>query len=162
MARDRLMTIDPGNDTGWAYIIDGEMVDCGLIKTKGIHNPFYELSRKYKPNRLVIELPQVYPRMKTEPNDLIKVAVVCGKAEIALGQRAVSIYVHPLRWKGTRPKEIDNKLTMRRLTTVEAMIFERKFPGAYEKLLDKKDAGAANNVADAIGIGLWALKRRKV
>ena len=51
--------------------------------------------------------------------------------------------VHPRVWKGQRPKDVDNRWTLSQLDADELAV-----------------AGKNHNVLDAIGLGLWRLKRR--
>ena len=102
-------------------------------------------------DQVVVELPQVYTRDKSKgnPNDLIKVAAVAGallKGILADRQ----MFVLPAEWKGNAPKEVTENRCRVDLSAEE---------------LDRVELPAKSlqhNVWDAIGIGLWFLKKEKL
>lgn len=97
----------------------------------------------------------IYPggRQEVPPNDLITLAVRAGEvggAFRALG--AVVDYVLPRTWKnGPIPKDVMHKRILRRLDDAE------------RALIDVAGRGMApskrHNMLDAVGIGLWGLRR---
>lgn len=146
-----LLAIDPSwSCTGWAYFIEGKLDVCGFIKeqknitqlVKQMGNVWYDTPISSRV-RVVIELPVIRPQRveRAEPNDLMKVAFVAG---ICAGVFAGEVEtISPQKWKGNRPKKVDNPYTLSLLSAAE----RQKVP--------KND-----NTIDAVGIGLWALKRR--
>lgn len=139
-----LLAVDPGADAGWAFFDDGRLIGCGL-----------GTPRQDRPDRVVIEKPMIYPggRQEVPPNDLITLAVRAGEvggAFRALG--AVVDYVLPRTWKnGPIPKDVMHKRILRRLDDAE------------RALIDVAGRGMApskrHNMLDAVGIGLWGLRR---
>jgi len=102
--------------------------------------------------RLVIEKPVIYdPRKwKGDPNDLIREALAAGAAAACFPNGSLS-YIRPADWKGQRKKPIDNRYTLALLNSDE------------RELLDGVNLlrSLMHNVLDAVGIGLWAVGRRK-
>ena len=148
---DTLIAIDPGKCTGLALFENGELKRADASGTSFDEimklNEFYARGMVSK---AVLEIPQVYDRKnwKGSPNDLIKLSIVAGKWALWLEARGFCVdYITPHRWKGNRSKEADNNYTMKRLEGPEVAVIP-SLP-KYKK----------HNVLDAIGLGLWALKR---
>lgn len=150
-----LVAIDPGKRLfGWAAFEGGRLNRCGLVKGKG----FQEMMGAFDvaavamsvPTQIVVEIPQVYQQRlhKGDPNDLIDVALIAGAA--AARFRCETIFIRPRKWKGSRPKGVCNKLTLKTL--------DREELEAYQSIAIL--ASLRHNVLDAIGIGLWRLGRR--
>lgn len=139
-----LVSVDPGKtECGWAYFESGVLHSCGLGR-------FVPADHRRSPAHVVIELPQIYrqSKMKGDPNDLIDLAFAAGIFVSQLQTGAAYETVRPREWKGTRPKHVCNKITLAALTNTE------------KALLPDLSASRLHNVVDAIGIGLWKLKRR--
>ena len=100
--------------------------------------------------RIVIEVPQVYDRRKSvgDPNDLINLAFMAGLIIGALPTDNVTV-VRPAEWGGQVQKAIKNSRAVDSLSTEEKARIE--IPKAAGTLL--------HNVLDAVGIGLWYLRR---
>lgn len=151
----KLLTIDPGAHlVGWASFEDGRLARCGLVRESKL-GLGHAIAERFQSNgaycdRVVIELPQVYGRRSPiDPNDLITLAVTVGRVAQALGHATPIEFVHPHAWKGSVPAEVMLKRIASRLDTGEAhTLHTTKVPASLE-----------HNVIDAIGIGLWALKR---
>ena len=96
-----LLAIDPGASTGWAiFSDDGELVRC----CQG--NPPISWFGCI-PSKVLIERPQVYPRSKVPPNDLITLALLAGRYEERFDRMgSVVEYILPHAWKGTLDKAI--------------------------------------------------------
>ena len=152
-----LISIDPGKKSiAWAYLRNGILVDCGLLQH---HNPV-ALGTKMeetidlkdiKPDHVVIEKPQIYQQKHWvgDPNDLIDVAIAGGVAANAIDCPSTE-FILPREWKGQTPKDISNKRTLKQLTDIERQIFDSiAIRGSLR-----------HNVIDAIGIGVWRLKRK--
>lgn len=128
------LCVDPGIDTGWA-LFDGDTLRiCGL----GLPHPlpflqFLEV--------LYIERPQVYPRSKTNPNDLITLAIQVGRIIERVGLPTQTVL--PREWKGQVPKGVMCRRITQALTPQERALL----PGLPPSKL--------HNVLDAVGIGLW-------
>ena len=133
-ACDLLLSIDPGLHTGWA-LFDTTLLACGT----GDPPTGYA-------KRLVIEVPEIYPRQPVPPNDLIALAFMAGRY---VGRHENAHFVLPKRWKGNMPKEVCAARIEAALTSEEKRILAAC--GASK--------GQMHNVIDAIGIGLYALGR---
>jgi len=109
--------------------------------------------RKLTIDEVVVEIPQVYPGYRdADNNDLIDVSAVSGAVAMLASKRT---FVRPRAWKGSVPKparaadpyilaeRAKAKLSQKELASIE-------WPGSAKHKWD---------VADAIGIGLWSLKR---
>lgn len=145
----RILAIDPGNCTGWAFFRDGELMEVGVTQSDARNCPAVKLLLQGC-EALTIELPQVYRAglSKGDPNDLIKVAVGVGRwvERGAITGAAVTL-VKPAEWKGQIPKDIHHKRITSLLTPLE---FSRIPAMSKDK---------AHNALDAMGLGLWTLKR---
>ncbi len=138
-----LLSVDPGIDTGFAIWKDGLLCYCGLGEVWPVVD------------RAIIELPQVYPKISAkQANDLITLAVRVGqyKERIEdLGEDAPVRLVHPHTWKGNVPKDIHHPRIWAKLDPSEQHIFNKDTKATT---LSKR-----HNVLDAIGLGLYDLKR---
>ncbi len=138
-----LLSVDPGIDTGWATWLNGKLYACGLGQGwKGMFD------------RAIIELPQVYPKIPAkQANDLITLAVRVGqyKERLELIGTPVTL-VHPHRWKGSIKKEIHHRRVFAKLDPAEQFLTLPWFK-------DGDSYGKGHNVMDAIGLGLYELKR---
>jgi hypothetical protein len=150
----RIIAIDPGQWSGVAYFDNGLLTRADLLGkgAEGIQE-FTDTAHIFKADGLqaVIEIPQVYPQRqwKGDPNDLIGVAYIAGIFSSWLYEYGAEItLVKPHEWKGSRPKDVDTKYTLKCLDAPERRII----PDLPKTKL--------HNVIDAIGIGLWYLKRR--
>lgn len=153
----RLVSIDPGTRfTGYAWFEGKRLVDCGVIKAKGLH-PMLVKCREYfaeceEPMPLVaIEKPQVYTqrKMKGDANDLITISLVAGYCASFFEK---SRFVLPRDWKGTVDKDVMcRRVKNRWMNDHERFILE-------EKHIPK---GQVNNTLDAIGVGLFVLGRNR-
>ena len=149
----RVTSIDPGDDTGWAFWEDGRVAAAGLGAP-----PSFSAT----PDLILIEVPMVYPGgPKVDPNDLVKLALTAGRQVERLrllesirnlGAKAPPAFaVYPRTWKGT----LDKLVMVRRIQAmvgpsnnadVEAFLAAAKVP-----------AGKRHNVWDAVGLGHWAI-----
>jgi hypothetical protein len=155
----RLVAIDPGKaGLGWASFTNEKLCSAGLIVCDNLVKTTEALvemmGRTYPhPSTVVIEVPQVYQQrlQKGDPNDLIDVAVIAGIAAGVAAQFVEPQPVRPHKWKGNRPKALDNAYTLSLLSAEEKLVVDSC--GALKSKL--------HNVIDAVGIGLWKLGRRK-
>ena len=143
--------IDPGKHTGWAHFQDGLLVSAASItETEMLIAPPLTI---IGPAIVIIEVPRVYPRGgKGDPNDLIDLAVLAGTIQGWYVSRAPGIatrLVAPRTWKGTVPKPIHNERVLAALTPAERALLPKR-PRA--KTFD-------HNMLDAVGLGLFQLKR---
>ena len=152
-----LISIDPGKHSiAWAYFSNAVLVDCGLIQSKNLVVLATKVDvqiieyRNITPDLVVVEKPQAYQQKhwKGDPNDLIDLALAAGAATHALGCCEIE-FVLPRTWKGQTPKKISNARTLKNLTDIERQVFKR---------MDVIPS-LRHNVIDAIGIGMWKLRR---
>lgn len=139
----RRLAIDPGRNTGWAmFNTTGFLVACGTGEPP---------ASDYGITRLVIEVPQKYPRGRARPNDLITLAFMAGRyvGRAQTGAFPVEArFLWPHEWKGDLKKDITEARIRRKLTVEERTIVEecsRFVPSSH-----------MNDVFDAIGLGMYA------
>jgi hypothetical protein len=153
---ERIMAIDPGEDTGISFFEHSNLVSANLIRvTFGGDDQTFEqihsLILHYKPTKGILEMPRIYPYQKAEPNRILSLAVKTGMALAAMRHGKVNVdLVNPHDWKGTVPKKIHNQRVLNALTEKEKELLEKIQP-----------ASKRHNVIDAIGLGLWYLKRMR-
>jgi hypothetical protein len=148
-----LLTIDPGKVAGWAYFDNDTLVDCGVLSFDPFPETIPWLDHTWF-NNIIIEKPKIYPvrQWKGDPNDLISVALIAGWIAGFTDVFSDDIeYVTPQAWKGNRPKEVDHRHTMSRLSTEEKEVI-KETKGVLKS--------QKHNMIDAIGIGLWYLRRK--
>jgi len=133
-----LLAIDPGASTGWA-VFGGQLLGCGL------GDPHVGRAQ-----RVVIELPQVYPNHPVPPNDLVTLAFLAGRYAGGAAAGAEVSTVFPHQWKGNLPKDLCAIRVRAALTPAERTIVDA---------IDVPDK-QKHNVLDAIGIGLFTLGRK--
>lgn len=164
-----ILAIDPGLHACGCAIFDAntsnELLWAGLVKNPiDVHpeNPSYPSGLwnsmvdavdtelhvlGYEPDRLAIELPQVYiaSRSKGDPNDLIALAGLVGA--FTHWFRGMTFLYLPREWKGSVPKKIMNDRVLKHLSEEERVKIE------------KSPKSLQHNVYDGVGIGLRHLKR---
>jgi len=145
-----VLSIDPGTKAiGWAYWVNGKLSDCGIARGKNWIESVEDLPR-IEVSRLVVEDQQIYKSSPVDAHDLLAVARVVGAVVVLYDAASVKL-VRPSEWKGQVPKVVCNRRTIERLSEAERDILTRK---PYGKTL-------LHNLLDAVGIGLWELKRRR-
>jgi len=155
----RLVAIDPGAKSVALALFKGDTLwHCGLVRASGLEDLLKAIRELDglellggQADEVVVEVPQIYPASKSkgDPNDLIRVALAAGGAAVAAG--GVVKLVRPREWKGTVPKEIHNRRTIVKLRDFELQIYVTCTKSIPEAL--------RHNVLDAVGLGLWRLKR---
>jgi hypothetical protein len=154
-----LVAIDPGEDAGVAVFVGGRLVAARLVDgrtARGVvtHADLVDVSG---PAEVVVELPQAYTggRSRAPIHDLVTLAYRAGRlaqaAEAALrpGVREVTTEtVWPAQWKGSVDKRVVNARVAALLNEAETAAVRAAAAGAR-----------AHNVLDAVGLGLWRLKR---
>lgn len=144
------ISIDPGTRaTGWAVWKDEKLYQCGIARGKDWVETVNNMPR-VKVTKLCIEDQQIYRNSEVNAHSLIAVARVVGAIVIKYQAKENKI-IKPREWKGQVPKTICNKRTLQRLTEEEIETLTRK---TYSKSM-------IHNLLDAVGIGLWELKRRR-
>lgn len=137
---------DHRNELKWAtYVANTERTSKGPTAW---HAMGYEVQKRVSEHdQAYFEVPRIYPGMpKTDPNDLIDLAGVLG----AITGYLVSAptWCYPADWKGQVPKAMMTKRILKHLGEIE--IQRIASVGALD-----------HNTIDAIGIGLFNLKRMK-
>ncbi len=150
----RVLSIDPGNDTGWAFWEDGRLVSCGLGPPAfgGVRIPIAGV-----PDLLIAEFPVVYPGGRSvPPNDLLVLGCTLGRQV----QRVLETWddtdrpafgVFPRTWKGT----IDKDTMCRRIQTMIGPINQARAVECMDTT--NVPAGKRHNVWDGVGLGHWAI-----
>lgn len=163
-AHFRLTCVDPGlRGCGVAEFVGGNLVRAAYVKNPREVGRGYEahrtMARAVKQwmtphvDRLVIELPRVYPgsaQQKGDLNDLLDLAGVGGAIASSCTTEVESVF--PADWKGQTPKDVMTERIKRACTPEEKATAE------------KCAASLAHNLWDSVGIGLYKLSRlnRKV
>lgn len=155
-----LVAIDPGKKaSGYAIFIDRELKACGMAEEAGdliYHWHAYPdrvcFGRSW-PELVVMEYPKIYDRRrwKGDPNDLLPITAAGAHLAGTLHPMRFKIGM-PEDWKGQTPKKVQNVrdrgvLSLAELAVVDAVSL------APSKM---------HNVIDAIGVGLWELKRNAI
>lgn len=143
-----IITVDPGvHFFAFARFENRVLVDCNFLATKNLfsYKHFFNFNCD-----MIIEKPQIYEQrlQKGDPNDLINLAIFCGKLEVFLRLTCRKIkkldYIYPAAWKGQTPKTIMLRRIQKKLSVYEAALVD------YLGLPKSKK----HNVIDAVGIGL--------
>lgn len=101
-----------------------------------------------------MEIPRIYPGSPVRQNDLIDLtAAGMGVAAKLTNDRVAVKTVEPAQWKGQAPKEVIRKRIKRLLTQSERMRLDLCLKYVKKSL--------QHNLYDAIGIGLYSLKRAR-
>lgn len=158
------LTIDPGNNTGIAWGVNGRLFACylaspadALVVPQGIvRDPTTGIP--YSPVRAIVEYPKFYgvraygssSKAYGVANSLIRESVTLGRwVERATLIGATVEEILPREWKGTMPKRAMLKLIWSRLTREErALVLGLDLPKSL-----------VHNVLDAIGMLLWSCGR---
>jgi hypothetical protein len=150
-----VLAIDPGRDTGWAFLDDARrLVMCGLGNPPdSIRHP------------VVIERPQVYRGRgsKGDPNDLITLAIQVGQYKERAERSGSKVeLVLPHSWKGTVDPDILCRRVVASLSEVEcAVLFRVLAPLARKPMTDEHvTSGKRHNVIDAVGLAIWSTGSR--
>lgn len=141
-----VLTIDPGNVTGWARFTDKKLVAAGTVKKADA----FVADPHWRPDLVLIEMPRWYPHDHSDVNDLLDLSVFVGELKQhyeSLGHLVELVW--PRTWKGNVPKGITNRRVLAALTPEEVALLPKR-PRA-------KDFD--HNMLDAIGLGLWKLWR---
>lgn len=137
-----LIAVDPGNTSGVAFFHFGKLAQAGVHDGNTLSLWGYG-------GELAIEIPRIYPggKGKGDPNDILNLAVMAGKI---LGthdnQDAVTRYA-PQAWKA----QVDPDIMCTRV-----LGFLSEAERGYIAILPES---IRHNAIDAVGIGLFHLKR---
>jgi hypothetical protein len=127
----RLIAIDPGASTGFAVYTDGILTHAGT----GLPDLMCDV--------VIVEKPEHRPGGKTPVNDLITLAFTAGQC--ASAYHGATVYAFkPSQWKGSVPKRVHHPRIRALLEPHELAVIPKN---------------AKHDTWDAIGLGLFALKR---
>lgn len=143
-------SVDPGKkQSAVACFKNGE-----LIAAYFAHQTSIKLTDEKLRGEVVMEVPVVYPGSDTNPNDLVDItaAGMGVAAQLSLPLTRIR-QVKPAEWKGQVPKKITQQRIERLLTQAERI--------RLGQCLSPVKSGLRHNLWDAVGIGLFALKRAK-
>jgi hypothetical protein len=144
------LSIDPGTkEMGWALWEDNELQMCGLARGTNWVESVKALP-KFSIIKLTIEDQQIYRRSSINAHSLLAVARVVG-AVVAYYDFPQCVLVPPAKWKGQVPKDVCNRRTLAKLTDDEL----------HQVTIAPCPPSLKHNLLDAVGIGLWANKRRR-
>lgn len=150
-----LLAVDPGTTAlGWAWFTDGRLYQCSLLRAKNTQEMTQVIKHTFLPStqELVIERPQLYVfgRAKADPNKVAQVTFIAG---VTAGRTSHGklFLPYPGEWKGQVPKSIHNERVLEVLEARERAI--------YDKESKAWPASLRHNILDAIGLGLWHLRR---
>ena len=145
------VAIDPGDLAGIAMFVDGKLTHVELVK-----DAVARCWRWSGPFGLpvVCEIPTKFhlsqrTQRHASVDSLLTLSFTAGYLVSAL-QPSWIRKVNPREWKGQRPKPLDNALVMHLLEDQERHILDEARISAAQR----------HNAVDAIGIGLWYLRRR--
>ena len=145
-----LVAIDPGTEqAGFARFKEGRLTQAVLVREKGSTKEqrawrvACKLGELCQPeDSIILEYPQIYVRSPGDPDDLLALALVVGGV---LSLQKGGELVRPRTWKGQVPKKIMVNRILKHLDDAERELC--------------KDIKDNHNVLDAVGVGLWKLKR---
>ena len=135
---------------GWAIWHKGQLHQCGLARGKHWLETLDDMP-PVMVKEVICEEPVIYPRSSVNPASILLLAHVAG-AVAGLYHPAPYYQVKPRTWKGTMPKVICNARTFNKLERIELTLTDTMAESVPRSLV--------HNVIDAIGVGLWHLKRR--
>lgn len=150
-----LESVDPGKSY-YASAIWRDGVLFSAFRFQFVNYQIHKVGYLHGPRRLVIEEPQVYQGHKNykgaDSEDLLQVAKTVG---MVIGNGATQwesvAVVKPAEWKGQVPKTVMQHRIESRLTAREK--------DTLENMLDVHPKSKQHDIWDAVGIGLWYLKR---
>lgn len=142
---DKILAIDPG-----VHLCAAAEFFEGLLAQ--LYYQPAELYSATEYSEVHIEVPRVYPMTTPNYNDIVDLAFAAGKAIGGLQSRVGKVILHyPRDWAGSVPKQVRNARLVKVLTPEE----QRTLDAACARVGKSK----AHNLWDAVGIGLFALRR---
>lgn len=150
-----LLGIDPGNTTGWCFITDRGVAECGVFPVAAHSLEVFD-HPIYQPDQVIFEHPQAYRpgESKGNPNDLHGMVFQVGRWWQYYGAtyRSKLRWIHPAEWKGQLNKDVCAARVWSLLTTEEQLVVSRCGKGLAKKpMLD---------MMDAVGIALFGVGRK--
>lgn len=150
-----LISVDPGNNAGLAIWVGGKLFHAQLVNSDGdkasVARQIKQLCDDLLGSNLsdvflVCEYPQAYRGSPVDPNTLFGLSFMDGGVIALLNCPYATVL--PREWKKREKKEDTLARVAAELSMVE-----------LESISFPKQKALAHNVWDAIGIGLYALKR---
>lgn len=141
-----VIAVDPGKVSGWAVFVDGQLHAAGSFD--GDFHPYLGKTPvpQYRgPIHLVVELPH-QGAGKADKGDIIRLSVRAGMVIAAMGYPERT-EIPANEWKGTVPKDMHGRRILDALLVPERLV------------LDRAGFLKNHNVIDAVGLGLWKLRR---
>lgn len=146
MKTPSFIAVDPGDNAGIATFHDGRLASIELVKD-AVERCWRWKGQKGLP--VICEMPEKFFNSPASVQSLLTLSFTAGYLVSALHPSWVR-KVTPREWKGQRPKAVDNALVQHLLNDQERHILRASRISETQK----------HNVVDAIGIGLWYLRRR--
>lgn len=154
-----IIAIDPGlHCSGKATFQDGVLIEASVIRTdKKVKGPqaWFNMGKALSLglfpglDMLVLEIPQIYAQQTgKDPNHLFGLVGSLGALLGGLWVCPPITAYRPREWKGNTPKKIHQKWILGELSLEERAIVEKIKPATLR-----------HNAVDAVGIGLFYLKR---
>ena len=150
----KILSIDPGKKMcGWAVFHGERLSDCGLARTKSecLVGGALDMADQIQefPDAVAIEKMRVYKSAPINPEHLINISIVSGvMAGAIMAKKSRYLFPYPRDWKKNLPKEECNDKILDLVPESVAIMDEKKIAKTHR-----------NHVLDAIGIGLWAVKK---
>lgn len=147
MTRDLLYTVDPGkHKSAVASFLNGELIGVWFAKPETMEMAAKNLGR------VAMERPRSYPGSPVRENDLLDLMAAGMEVAAQLKRPLETVQlVTPAEWKGQVPKPITKKRIEGKLSQAERM--------RLGSCLLLAPVGERHNLFDAVGIGLFILKR---
>lgn len=158
-----LLSIDPGNDTGWAVFDSARRLQsCGLSSEGRTTDPPEQAF-----DRILVEVPKYRGRVEKNPQSLLVLSRTAGRWAGRFDRFGPVEYLIPNDWKSTTPKDVSHRRIFMRLAPEEirALVVGCKGISPKSSVIDEavrvglSKADKRANVLDAIGIGLFGVHR---
>jgi hypothetical protein len=149
-----LYSFDPGTKaTGMAVFDKSELKSVVVLEAKSIEQMLIIVSC-FSGDHAVVEMPEIYPHAKARSSDVLKVVQIAGAIRAHF---TTSTAIAPKRWTGGVPYrvKVDGTWHEIREDRIKALLT----PSEWAKVLSVR-AAIRHNAVDAVGLGLWHLKRR--
>lgn len=130
--------------TGLAFFAGTQLAAVDLVRAASTDAMLHEVGLRLiaaRPEFAIAEVPRVYKDGEADPNDLVRVSLIAGAV---LGMAPRRKIVYPSEWKGQLDKKVVEKRVRHMLSPAELSLIPEH---------------ARHDVWEAVGIGLWYLKR---
>jgi len=144
------LSIDPGDDTGWALFDSDKLVACGLGDPSC--NPYVQsIATSGQLESVTVERPAIN-RATKRPEDIITLALNAGQWTGVFRACCPVEFVDVVRWKSGVPKEKHQPRIKDALRPDERHMLDA--------MLAAFSVARGHNIVDAVGIGLFVVGRR--